>query len=321
MLALVLTAVGPLGGAGSTASAKPTKKAVALTGPDCGTTIYKSDGSAWACTLADGLDGTDLDSTYWSAFTTRLTGTGAGSTECRVDSPNNISVHDGSLHLTARKEPAPFICVLPYTSGVGGGYPTQYTTGAVTTARKFNQTYGRFEIRAALPDVSGAPHLCPAPPIGTGSCSWLGDEGGTPGLHSAIWLYYEPDPRNSDSKAEIDIMERRSYQPDRAVPTVHYNGDSADPTITNWQCRIGNIWDFHTYAVEWNTETITFIYDGQVCLVNNWQPAAPAVKPAPFNTPFFINLNQSLGINANAYVEGVTPLPATMKVDYVKVWS
>ena len=49
--------------------------------------------------------------------------------------------------------------------------------------------------------------------------------------------------------------------------------------------------------------------------------AAPQVKPTPFNHPFFMILTQSLGMGANEFSPSSTPLPATTKVDWVKVWS
>jgi hypothetical protein len=57
-------------------------------------------------------------------------------------------------------------------------------------------------------------------------------------------------------------------------------------------------------------------------LVNSWNPAAPLSKPAPFDQPFIIALTQSLGVATTAnQPDAATPLPATMQVDYVRVWK
>jgi hypothetical protein len=56
-------------------------------------------------------------------------------------------------------------------------------------------------------------------------------------------------------------------------------------------------------------------------VADSWNPAAPLVKPQPFDQPFFINLTQALGIGANLFDPATTPLPATTQVDYVRVWS
>jgi hypothetical protein len=60
--------------------------------------------------------------------------------------------------------------------------------------------------------------------------------------------------------------------------------------------------------------------DGKTCLVDSWNPAAPEVKPDPFNMPFFLNLTEALGIQTNAFTSS-TPLPATTSVDWVRVWN
>jgi hypothetical protein len=52
----------------------------------------------------------------------------------------------------------------------------------------------------------------------------------------------------------------------------------------------------------------------------DWEPAAPLVKPQPFDQPFVINLNQSLGLGHNQFDARVTPLPASTEIDYVRVW-
>ena len=78
--------------------------------------------------------------------------------------------------------------------------------------------------------------------------------------------------------------------------------------------------EFHSYALEWTTSTLTISFDGHTCVSDNWNPAAPLLKPAPFDQPFMIALTQALGINANA-VNDATPLPATTQIDYVRVWS
>jgi beta-glucanase (GH16 family) len=217
--------------------------------------------------------------------------TGVNLADCRVNTPETIRVSGGYLHLTVFDTGEPFVC-----ASANGDYSTQYAAGAVSTGRKFSQAYGRFEIRAAMPDVTVA------------------------GLHSAIWMWPQ-DQRYGSLSGEIDINERRTSIPDKAVPTVHYTDDGTAGPKTSWDCIIDRPQDFHTYVLEWTKTKVTFIYDGKVCLSHEWQPAAPLIKPQPFDERYFLILNQDLGYGSNALVPGVTPLPATMKVDYVRVWS
>ena len=96
---------------------------------------------------------------------------------------------------------------------------------------------------------------------------------------------------------------------------------SCDPAATNDHCVIGDPSQFHTYAVQWTAQSLTFLYDGQTCLVDHWTSASPLIDPAPFNEPFYICLTQALGIGTNDFMPGSTPLPATTSVDWVRVWG
>jgi len=262
-------------------------------GPDCGgTTVLKADGTPWHCTFDDEFDGTTLDPA-WVPQETATSGFTSG-TECVVDSPDNISVGDGVLHLTARQEDAPFTCPDP-----NGDFTTQYTSASVSTTGTFSQTYGRFEVRAAFPHVT------------------------VPGVQETLWLWPDDPFRYGywPWSGEIDFAEAYSQYPDRVIPFVHYAPGFWDWNSTNNYCLVQDIWAFHTYEVEWTPETITIRFDGQTCLVDDWGPAPPLVKPQPFDQPFFVALTQALGQNGNAFDPSTTPLPATTQVDWVRVWK
>lgn len=275
--ALVLTVLSPAGASANSVVA-----------PECGEPISKSNGTAWRCTFADYFDGTTLDTRHWSAL--RSQDTSLGIPECFVDSPNNISVRDGSLYMTIRKEPRPFFCPLQV-----GGFVTQYTAGGVTSWAKFNQAYGRYETRAAFPATK------------------------EPGVYGAIWMWPQSNKgKYGDKSGEIDTAEFWTAEPNVVRPFVHYDDGGTDPDKTA-ACPVSRPEDFHTYALEWTEHTLTFIYDGQVCLVDDWNPAAPLQAPQPFDEPFFLTMNIDFG----GYLphDLKAPLPQTMKVDYVKVWS
>jgi beta-glucanase (GH16 family) len=168
----------------------------------------------------------------------------------------------------------------------------------VSTAQHFAQTEGMFAVRAEASDATA------------------------PGLQSSLWLYpaeltYGAWP----ASGEIDIAELFSQYPTLAIPSVHYDNSSSDTSASDDHCIIGDPSRFHTYAVEWTAQSLTFQYDGQTCLVDHWNPASPLVSPAPFNEPFYICLTQALGIGTNQFMPGATPLPATTSVDWVRVWG
>lgn len=78
---------------------------------------------------------------------------------------------------------------------------------------------------------------------------------------------------------------------------------------------------FHSYVAEWSPTSFTIKYDGAICMVHNWNPAAPLLGSAPFDQPFIVALTQALGVGENAFDPATTPLPATTQVDYVRVWA
>jgi beta-glucanase (GH16 family) len=278
-------------GSAQVSTAPATAPSPALADDACGARIPKGTGGYWECTFWDDFNGGSLDRTKWIPQQTATSGYLSGPTACFVDNPNNVSVSDGSLKLTARQEPAPIGC--------GAAFATQYTSGMVSTAGgRFSQTYGRFEIRAKVPPAQ------------------------VKGLQSSLWLWPVNASRYGQYPAsgEIDIAEMYSQYPDRAIPYIHYKAAAPDPNVTNNYCMISNLAAYHTYALEWTASTLKITYDGKTCLVDNWNPAAPLIKPAPFDQPFFIALTQALGIGTNQFDAATTPLPATTTVDYVRVW-
>ena len=271
---------------------EPPSTVVAPPSSPCGTlTTRKADGSEWTCTFSDEFSGDSLDTSKWRVQQTAHDGVHTGP-ECWVDSPNNIAVANGTLRLTTREEAEPFTCKSPY-----GDYTSKYTGASVNTWGNFSQTYGRFEIRAKFPDVKVA------------------------GTHGALWLYPESTAEYgyaNSASGEIDIAEVYSVYPDRAIPYLHYNSAQGDNTVTAWSCLLDPS-KFHTYTAEWTPRSIKISYDGQVCQEHLLNP----LTSAPFDRPFVAVLTQTLGATGttNEYIPGTTPLPATMDVDYVRIWS
>jgi beta-glucanase (GH16 family) len=264
---------------------------------DCGGVVRdKSDGTPWVCSFDDEFSGTTLNTSKWNVLTTAASDFVSGS-ECYVNSPNNVSVSGGTLNLTLIKT-APFTCY-----GIAGAsIQTSYTAGMVDTLGQFSQTYGYFEVKAKFPAAT------------------------VQGLQTSLWLWPVNDTKYGSiwpASGEIDIAEWYSDYPNLAIPSIHYNpagGAGADKNVTNDYCDVSNTAGYNTYGAIWTAKSITILIDGQTCLVDNWNPASPLVKPAPFNMPFFINLTAAMGIYPNVPVAG-TQLPATSKIDYVRVWK
>ena len=118
------------------------------------------------------------------------------------------------------------------------------------------------------------------------------------GLQSSFWLYpaqltYGAWP----ASGEIDIAEMFSQYPTLAIPYVHYNNSFSDRDATNDNCVIGDPSQFHTYAVEWTPQSLTFLYDGAHVPGRPLERRLAADRSgAPSTSPSIICLTQALGI-------------------------
>jgi len=169
----------------------------------------------------------------------------------------------------------------------------------------FSQEYGFFEASAEMPATT------------------------VPGLQETLWLYpenetlYGPWP----DSGEIDFGEFYSEYPNNDVPAIHYPGSNSDPNSSDDNCvHAGSspAGQFHTYAALWTPTSITTYYDGQPCMTDVYAPYVnnPDTAPEPFDQPFFMALTAALGAaNGDQYRPGVTPLPATTKIDWVRTWQ
>lgn len=259
---------------------------------------------SWHCTFDDEFNGTSLDPSNWSAMTTYGSNyrTGpVGHQVCYVNSPNVISESGGYLDLSIVQLQQPISCP--------GVYPSDGSTdiegGEVISYQLFSQQYGYFEARAAMPSSN----------VG--------------GLQDTLWLYpenetlYGPWP----DSGEIDFGQWYSVYPNNDFPDNVFPGMHSDPNAETNTCAIAGqspAGQFHTYAVSWTPTTITEYYDGVACLTDTYAPyvTSPDTAPEPFNQPFFIALTAALGAgNADEYHQGQTPLPATMQVDWMRVWQ
>ena len=138
--------------------------------------------------------------------------------------PENASISNGTLKITARKE---------NFSG------SAYTSARLLTKNKFTTRYGKIEVRAKLP--SG---------VGTWPAIWM--------LGSNI------DAVGWPASGEIDIMEHKGSDQNRVYGTVHHPGHSggnADGNTTNIPTATTA---FHVYAVEWTATALKFSVDGNV---------------------------------------------------------
>lgn len=89
---------------------------------------------------------------------------------------------------------------------------------------------------------------------------------------------------------------------------------SIDEYIANYQYKYGVSDDFHIYAVEWNSQRITFSVDGINHL--NYEPLIKNQYTWPFDAEQYLLLNVAIepSISSNF-------IQSAMEVDYVRVYQ
>jgi beta-glucanase (GH16 family) len=171
----------------------------------------------------------------------------------------------------------------------------EYTSARLNTAGKFTTTYGRVEARMKIPRGQG---MWPA--------FWmLGNDIGQVG-----W----------PNSGEIDVMENVGFEPSTVHGTLHGPGYSGTGGIGAAYTLPGGqkfADAFHTFAVDWSPEAITWSVDGTV--YQRRTPADLGGQKWVFNKPFFLILNLAVGGYWPGDPDGSTVLPQQLLVDYVRV--
>ena len=171
------------------------------------------------------------------------------------------------------------MAIKPTPADVSGVVSKPFITGQLLTDRSFTQTYGYFETRAKLSNAAG--------------------------VVSAFWLL----PADGSWPPELDAAEVLGKNPDTLVLTAH----SGSGTSPQWTDIPDASQDFHTYAVDWEPDKLTWYFDGK--------QVAQQDTPADMNKPMFMLLTSVVGTSstwAGAPTPGET---GQMQVDYVRAYS
>lgn len=278
-------AAGTITGCGTTPSAQPESTSVVATEAAAEIPQYSGYSLLWN----DEFDKDSLDMNIWN-FEPHEPGWTNNELQEYTTSNDNVFIRDGKLVIKAIKS----------ESESGGDY---YTSGKVTTQNKCDFTYGKVVVGAKVPEGKG--------------------------LWPAIWMmpqdesFYGQWPKCG----EIDIMEVLGSNVSTAYGTVHYGEPHAEQQGT-YVLENGTFADsFHEYSVEWEPGEMRFYIDGNLYhTVNDWFSAVEGEDdkpyPAPFNQPFFVQMNLAVGGTWPGNPDASTDFDnAEFEVDYVRVYQ
>lgn len=260
------------------------------------------------------FNGASLDTSLWTAMDgngCQIGLCGYGNQELQYYRPGNVGIASvpfepgtRALAITARRET------------VGGN---AFTSGRINTAGKVQVKYGMVEMRIATPQVG----------IGLWPAAWL------LGTSPQSW------PRNG----EIDMMEMGGHQP-AGMPAVSPDQFVGANVITfqqdacvpgNESCAGSTAWQnknwytpsrslanrFVLYRLYWTDTQMRFTVVDNGREVDMYK-APLAVNSPALKEPFYLLLNLAVGGNftpAATPAQITAPLPATMYVDYVRIYE
>lgn len=280
--------------------------------------------SGYKLTFSDEFNG-PLDTSKWG-YQYGCFDPGQRSQAQYTDSPDNVSVRDGYLNLTARYSPMKTKwdgTQIPRTCKSGSTtYDAPFTSGMITTKYAAPASGFYAEARIKLP---------------TARSSW-----------SSFWATGTDEKLGGwPGNGEIDVFESKGYDPTYLMSNVHsprasnpkkteqHQGMMHGDTATSQS-------EFHTYGVLKTADAIEFYFDGQL---THRVKMSDIKGPNPFVDPennFTLKLNQMVGGNylTNAkdwsdktYVDATKfaddykgtgvdgAAGSTMYVDYVRVYE
>ena len=141
------------------------------------------------------------------------------------------------------------------------------------------------------------------------------------GTWPAFWMM-PVNFRSWPADGEIDIMEEVGYHPDYVSSSLHANAHvhSNGTQVTHEMKCAGAEGEFHTYAILWTAQNITTYVDGQVQL--SYDNRGLGRDDWPYDDPFYVIFNLAWGGDWGG-AQGVdeSALPATMEVDYIRVFQ
>lgn len=243
----------------------------------------------WQVVWHDEFEGETLDMDKWSY----QTGTGTeygltdwGNNELQYYREENVTVSDGMLHITAKKE----------------NYKGKnYTSGRIRTIDKGDWTYCKITFRAKMP-------------LGKGlwAAVWM--------------LPTDEEYGGWAASGELDIMEYLGDDRKTVHGTLHYGGAWPNNKShgTSFTLNNGDFYsEFHDFALEWVEGEIRWYVDGDLYQKEgdgHWWSTGGSF-PAPFDQQFHLLINLAVGGNWPGSPDASTFFPQEIVLDYIRVFQ
>jgi beta-glucanase (GH16 family) len=213
---------------------------------------------------------------------------GSSTSPCSTANPSQYVGTDGYLHIEAQQPSA----------GV-------YTSARLKTQGLFSFQYGRFEVRAQVPEAQG---FWPAARLMGNNIANL----------------------NWPACGEQDVLERVNAA---AIPD--WNSGSIHGTGFTGGTGLGTLYDFpsgqtaaqwHTYGMIWSKGSVAYYVDDPTQPYVTYTNASlsglsGAVWPFDAGQSNFILLNLAIGGDYPGPPDSSTPFPSEMLVDYVRIYT
>ena len=214
-------------------------------------------------------------------------GWNSSASPCSTASPNVYVGTDGYLHIVAEQPSA----------GV-------YTSARLKTEGLFSFQYGRFEVRAQVPEAQG---FWPA--------AWLMGNN----IDTVDW----------PACGEMDVLERinAAGTPDWNEGSIHGTGFTGGSLGTEYDFPAGQTAaGWHTYGMIWSKGSAAYYVDNPAqpyvtYTTSSISGLSGAVWPFDGGQANFILLNLAVGGSWPGDPNGATPFPSQMLVDYVRVYT
>jgi len=248
--------------------------------------------AGWQLEWIDDFDGNRVNKDNW---TSQVQANYNNEVQCYTDDDTsaikNYDVSDGTLKIISRRQNN-------NCAGLNGTFKS-WTSGRLNSKDKREFLYGRIESRIKFNSVKA----------GSWPAFWM--------LENRINEH--PIANDNDfvgwpnpGAGEIDVWEWYANSPHTYITNFFNTGGAqcGREVRYNYPNGSADVLDWHTYAMEWSSDTIEFFVDDT--LVSSQDVS----NCAQYKEPMFVLLNVAMGGNLGGTIDS-TLNSATMEVDYV----